>query len=413
MKIGIIIHQHKFFGGGPRIALELAQSLKRSGHDITLYTFRHYEDDNTRHGNLAEGFPVVTLPLETNFKRRPLFGNFYMPGTSSILKYRHEIRLAKMLAARIDPQTNALIPQSSRSAMIVAYFFKQLHKKNTPVIWQVNDMVTYTFTTCHALSWKKNSCSPIERAWYGFMDKIDTKYYQAADEISVLADVIKDQVMVGMGREAKVLRVGVNTKQFDYIERMPPLKKRVRLLAHAQFFRHRRFEDAVEAVALLTKKGYDLDLTLSGDSETYKEYRDYRNYIQERAQKYGVAERVHFPGRLREDAYLRELQTADIFVFPHVRQSWGLVPFEAMATGLPVVASQEAGATEVLTDHENALVAKSQDPTDIARAIAELIDNPELYSKISRSGSTFVRNDLTWDTYAENILSLIKQHQLV
>ncbi len=413
MKIGIIIHQHKFFGGGPRIALELGESLKRLGHDITFYTFRHHENENTRHGDLGLTIPVITLPDNMHFKRRPLFGKFYIPGTSSIIRYFHEIKLAKMLADRILPETEALIPQSSRSAMIVAYYFKRLHRrKKIPIIWQMNDMITYTFTTCYGHnSWTKNSCTNIQRLQYGFMDKLDSRFYRAADEISVLAEVIKKQVFAGMGREAKVLRVGVNTREFDYVERIIPQNKKVLLMGHAQFFPHRRFEDAVEAVSILVKKGYDVNLSLSGDSQTYRKYRDYRDYVKNRAQELGVSHRIFFPGLLSEKTYVAHLRQANIFVFPHVCQSWGLVPFEAMATGLPVICSKEAGASEVLTDHENALIANSSDPEDIARAVAELVDTPELYSKISKNGNLFVREHLTWDMYAKNILKLIQAHQ--
>lgn len=411
MKIGIILHQSKFFGGGPRLTLELAQSLQNKGHAVTLYAFRRYvEDGKATFDKQAVGLRIITLPPKTNFKRRPFFGMFYVSGTSSFRKYLQENKLAKMLARQIDPETEALLPQTSRLDLITAYNFKRLRKKKIPVIWQMNDMVTHTFKRCYATSWTKNSCSLPEKLWYGFLDQLDRHYFSAADEITVLADVIKKQACTSLRRKATTVRVGVNTNQFTYKKRHHPQGK-IHLLGHAQFYRHRRFEDAVVAVALLTKKGYDIDLTLSGDSETYEAYRKYRDEIAEKARVLGIANRIHFPGRLEDEAYLKLLHTSDIFVFPHVRQSWGLVPFEAMATGLPVVASNETGASEVLINNETALIVRAENPQSIADAIARLIDNHELYEKISKNGATWVRKELTWDHYAEVLVRLIKKHQ--
>jgi len=409
MNIGIILHQPKLFGGGPRLVLELAHALKEKGHVVTLYVFRHVDDGKPTFDNRAEGLRIVTLPHGTNFKRRPLFGRFYIPGTSAFRRYLQENNLAKMLAEQIDPATDALLPQTSRIDLVTAYYYKRLHK-NVPVIWQMNDLITYTFKACHATSWKKNSCSLPEKLWYGFLDLLDRRYLSAADEITILADMIKKQAHTGLGREATIIRVGVNADQFAYKERTPP-QGTIRILGHAQFYRHRRFEDAVEAVALLVKKGYDIDLTLSGDSETYESYRKYRDEIAERARTLGISDHVHFPGRLEDAAYLKILHTSDIFVFPHVRQSWGLVPFEAMATGLPIVASNETGASEVLIDNGTALIVKAEDSQAIADAIARLINDPTLYTKLSKNGATWVRQELTWGHYAEALLDLINKHR--
>ena len=410
MKIGIILHQKKFFGGGPRLVLELAHALKHIGHGVTLYTFAHVEDDRASFGDRAQGLRVVTLPSGTDLKRRPFWGMFFIPGTNAIRQYLQENRLAKMLARKIERDTDALLPQTSRIDLITAYYFKRLHKKETTIIWQMNDIITPTFKACYTESWTKNSCSFPQKLWYSFLDRFDHHYLSAADEITVLADMIVKQARKSIKRHTTIVHLGVNAEQFAYKERGHPQGK-IRLLAHAQFYRHRRFEDAVEATALLVKKGYDVDLTLSGDSETYEAYRKYRDEIREKARLLGIADRVHFPGRLSDTEYLETLHASDIFIFPHVRQSWGLVPFEAMATGLPIVASDQTGASEVLIDGETALIVPAEKPQAIANAVERLIQNKELYSKLSKNGAVWVRKELTWNNYARALVRLIEKHR--
>jgi glycosyltransferase involved in cell wall biosynthesis len=89
-------------------------------------------------------------------------------------------------------------------------------------------------------------------------------------------------------------------------------------------------------------------------------------------------------------------------------QSWGLVVFEAMAMGLPVIVSETAGASEVLTDHENSIIVKPKDPKGIASAVQELIQKPELYKKLSREGRKFVEKNISWPRYTEDMLKIFQ-----
>ena len=410
MNIGIIIPQSKFFGGGPHLALELGQQLKKLGHVITVYTFHHAEDPDGTYNTLLRGIKLVSLPPETKRGKSNFWTRLPLPGMSTLTTYFDDHHRAQMLAALIDPHTEALLPQSNRVSVLTAYYFKKRVKK-VPAVWQMNDLVTYTHKRCYVESWTENSCSPFARFVWGTLDWIDRKYLPAIDEISVLSHIIEGQARRGLNRKATVLRSGVNAEHFTYRKRQAPHKRRITLLSHAQFFRHRRFENVVSALGILVKRGYDVELILSGDSNTYRPYRAYRDELKNLAESLGVDDRLHIPGRVTEERLLNEFHTSDIFVFADFKQSWGLVPFEAMATGLPVVASDEAGASEVLTNNENALIAAAREPAAIADAVARLIDNPELYEKISSNGAVFVRTDITWEKFAKNTLALVEKHR--
>ncbi len=180
-------------------------------------------------------------------------------------------------------------------------------------------------------------------------------------------------------------------------------------MSHAQFFRHRRFEDAIQAVKILVDAGYDPYFTISGDSETYRSYREYRDSLQKLAEELGVKNRITFPGKVSEEKLLSLFHEADIFVFPHHMQTWGLTVFESLATGLPAIVSKDSGAHEVLTDKENALLVEVKNPEQIADAIKLLADNQTFYKKISVSGNYFARHELTWRKYAINIIEFMQE----
>ncbi len=61
MKIGFILPYKKLMGGGPRLALEAAQELKKLGHEISIYVMRFSEKDNY-FPHLLENLKIVSLP---------------------------------------------------------------------------------------------------------------------------------------------------------------------------------------------------------------------------------------------------------------------------------------------------------------------------------------------------------------
>jgi phosphatidylinositol alpha-mannosyltransferase len=96
---------------------------------------------------------------------------------------------------------------------------------------------------------------------------------------------------------------------------------------------------------------------------------------------------VHFAGVVGRDLLPRYFATGDVFCAPAVdRESFGIVLLEAMATGVPVIGSAIPGYLTVLSDRWNSLVVPPKDESAIARAIVELIDDPELRTKIRGNG---------------------------
>jgi glycosyltransferase involved in cell wall biosynthesis len=68
-------------------------------------------------------------------------------------------------------------------------------------------------------------------------------------------------------------------------------------------------------------------------------------------------------------------------------EPWGLVPIEAMAHGVPVVASGRGGSAEYLRDGENALLHRAGDPASLAAALRRLAESPELRARLRAGGA--------------------------
>ena len=149
----------------------------------------------------------------------------------------------------------------------------------------------------------------------------------------------------------------------------------------------------------------DITLDIVGKQDTDPAY--YREICDLVASE-GVSDFVHFHGKVTEEV-LRDLYAhADVFLFANAPQTWGLAVVEAMLMGCATVVTDGCGAHEVLTDGDNALIAKAQNPESLAEKIAYLVQNPEARERIRDRGEEFVRENISWDRYARDMADIFR-----
>ena len=89
---------------------------------------------------------------------------------------------------------------------------------------------------------------------------------------------------------------------------------------------------------------------------------------------------------------------ADLYAGPSLEDAFNLPMLEAMACGLPVIASVQAGASENIRDYETGLLLRDpRDPDQLVRLIRWLFDNAELRGRIGEAASRYVRDNCNWD----------------
>jgi glycosyltransferase involved in cell wall biosynthesis len=115
-----------------------------------------------------------------------------------------------------------------------------------------------------------------------------------------------------------------------------------------------------------------------------------------------AARRVTFVGRIEHgdaDSYYRD---ADIFVFPSIFESFAIPPVEALAAGLPVVASRVGGMRETIIHGETGFLVEREDPVALAAALRLLIDDGGLRRAFGEAGRN--RADLfSWRRIAADV----------
>lgn len=388
MKVGILAWDLNISGGTQRQALELAIYLqKQPGQKVIVYTY-FYDPERC--------YPHLCEKLDIRYVCKRSLGAY--PGRmkdvwltfKKYVKFYFEVDQKKLLNL-LDNDIDVLNVHDYH-VYPTAGLWKA--KTNRSVVWMMNDIPIYRWNPAKVMKTVLFHIKPKFR-----------KYIESFDKIVVLDHLNKKQVLSNFRRDAEVVRSGIDIHRFPFVRR--DFKTRsICLLSIGIFLEHRRIEDTVNAVSILAKNGCSVVWNHVGSDDRGM---GYARRIYTMVERLGLSDKVVFHRRVSEQELLQLFHDANLFIFPNSPQTWGLSVFEAMACGLPVIATTGCGASEILTDGENAMIVEPNNPVRIAQAIERLQKNQDLYSRISREGRRFVETALSWDIYGESMLRVFSR----
>lgn len=138
---------------------------------------------------------------------------------------------------------------------------------------------------------------------------------------------------------------------------------------------YKRLDVLIEAIGISRMKGMDVELSVIGDGKLRPRY---ESLVLEK----GLSEHVRFHGKLRGGPQVRAaLDNADIFVLASRMEGLPRAMIESMARGLPCIGTTVGGIPELLDDQE---LVPPNDAHELARAISNLVKNPERMTKLSQ-----------------------------
>jgi glycosyltransferase involved in cell wall biosynthesis len=224
-------------------------------------------------------------------------------------------------------------------------------------------------------------------------DRLITLSHAAQREISEDLDVPESEIDViplGPGAEPSV-----PTPEPE-LRRLLGLGSGPVLLAVSAFLAHKNVGALVEALPAIRAAAPDAVLVVPGNRTPHADA------LRKRARSLGVGEAAIFPGWVGSADLEGLYAAASCFVFPSLREGFGLPVLEAMRRGLPVACSNASAVPEVAGD-----AALTFDPTvtsEIAEAVTRILGDPALAADLSARGRARAA-EFTWRRTAEETLA--------
>jgi glycosyltransferase involved in cell wall biosynthesis len=129
--------------------------------------------------------------------------------------------------------------------------------------------------------------------------------------------------------------------------------------------------------------------------------------LEQCAREAGVATAVEFRGRVSDDDLRRAYANADVFVLPSVldarqdTEGLGVVLLEAMNYGVPVIASDIGGITDIVQHERTGLLVKPGDENALAEALIRILSNADLSRSLGAAAQRRVSEEFSWDSIVD------------
>ena len=343
MKIGIVLYPT--FGGSGIVATELGKSLAKKDHQVHFITYSH----PVKLGELRKNI----FYHEVTTSDYPLFE--YTPYEQVLTsKLVDVVKFEKLDLLHV----HYAIPHAS-----AAYMAQQILKEqgiNIPFI-----------TTLHGTDITLVGKDPS-------FEPVITFSINRSNKVTAVSENLKQETISLFPIDKKIDVIpnficlnDYQMKNNDYYKkRYAPNNEKI--ICHISNFRKvKRIEDALKVFDQVSKK-IKTKFILVGDGPD-------RNKLERLARNSPYFKNIYFLGNLKSTKEI--LNIADLFILPSSKESFGLAALEAMACGVPVVASNSGGIPEVVSNGLSGLLNDVGDVKKMALNAIEILSNEETLKK--------------------------------
>jgi len=236
-----------------------------------------------------------------------------------------------------------------------------------------------------------------------WMDDFVTAITQGVEESFFADSKVFSPELLWEGRTHFTIYSGVDVEKIDRaIADLDPERKRKELglkneeyvfACAARLHPNKAHRYLIDAVARLQSAYSDFQVLLLGDGPLEEE-------LKGRVRRLNLGHSIRFLG-YRDDVY-EIFAASDAFVLPSINEGFGIAVAEAMAAGLPVIATEIPAVVEVVEDRETGLLAPARDAGELAKAMSTYIEIPKLGLMHGRQGRKRVEAMFSIQEVAKN-----------
>lgn len=188
---------------------------------------------------------------------------------------------------------------------------------------------------------------------------------------------------------------GVDTTKFKMKKEKFKIGKKVRIVSTSALIPRNGLDTLIDAVALLPKS-LDWELVIAGEGPE-------EDNLKLQMTNYKLEKKIKLIGRVENRKIPKLLASADLFVRLSRKEGFGVSFLEAMAAGLPLVATQVGGITDFVSHKQTGLLVEPEEPQEAAKAIELILTDKKLYNSLQQKGRQLVKERYNWEKIADAV----------
>ena len=357
-----------------------AKAVAAKGHEVSVIGIKvhpllHLHEMRKFQHRRVQGMNVYTIESFMIFDRLvPFIPKTFLPKVNFWLFNRAFKKLFKIYLAE-NGMPDIVHIHSLHSAPPVAYIKNHY---NVPVV-----------ITEH---WSKVKYQNVPVRVKNRIDYWGNKCYNLADSVVTVSDSLAQAIHERFGIQCRVINNMIEDRFFKQSKAMN-LHRGFRFISVGSLFPIKGYDVLIEA---FTKIGKDKDVTLDivGKGTEYER-------LQRLIDKYGQQDRINLTGVKSPEEVAEMLENSDSFVLASKSETFGIVFIEAMAKGLPVIATR-CGGPEEFVNEKNGILVDVDDVKALADAMEYMMEHQSDYNKVNIR--QFCLNNFSESAIADQII---------
>ncbi|MEK9151118.1 MAG: glycosyltransferase family 4 protein [Patescibacteria group bacterium] len=197
-----------------------------------------------------------------------------------------------------------------------------------------------------------------------------------------------------------VIHNGIDSNHFSPRPEARPEDAFIITLGASRVTMRKGVQYLIEAVSMLVAKSPQIRLKILGDG-------DDKERLENMVKVMKLESHVMFLGRIPREETAPYYQEASVFVLPSQNEGMSNALLEALASGLPIIATDTGGSKELVADGENGFIVKMRSAEDIAEKLARLIADPALRQRFGEASRTRAEK-MSWKNIARQYVEVYR-----
>ena len=201
-----------------------------------------------------------------------------------------------------------------------------------------------------------------------------------ADSIIAQSNNMKKHIdkFYSASNKVKVIPLGLPNLEIDELltNIIPISESGLNLISIGRMAKVKGYDFLIRAMALLLEKTPNIKLKLIGDGPE-------RTNLEALTNDLGLSKSITFTGWLTGSDKYKELLASDIYIMSSIHEGFGVVLLEAMACGLPIIATNSGGQVDIIKENRNGILVNTANEKALAKAVEDLILNKPKRQSIS------------------------------